>query len=76
MTGAAASVLSPPLSATKPRDIYDDDKEYLLSLSLMEVQDRMDELDSQFRRDMALLTEKYDAARQALETVVGIKSSS
>lgn len=52
------------------------DRDLLLGLPLPALTDRLDELDAQFRRDMATLTERYDAARQAVEAAVAAKSSS
>jgi hypothetical protein len=40
------------------------------TLSAAALESRLYELDAQFRRDMATLTEKYDAARTAVENAI------
>lgn len=49
------------------------DAGYLRGCSIDDLQDRLYDLDSQFRRDMAALTEKYDVARSAIESVLAEK---
>jgi hypothetical protein len=51
------------------------DAAYLSSLSLTSLQDRLYDLDARFRRDMAALTEKYDAARSAVESAIATKAT-
>ena len=72
---AAAAPAPPPAPAPAPapapvKELYEQlcDSSFLTGLSRDELEDKLYELDAQFRRDMASLTERYDAARTALET--------
>lgn len=51
------------------------DSGILSALSQDELNDRLYALDAQFRRDMASLTERYDAARTAVENALAAKPS-
>ena len=72
--GSGGGLASPPPPAPKARDIYTADAAFLGSLSAVELQDRLDQLDMQFRHDMTALTEKYDAARTSVEDAMAAKS--
>jgi hypothetical protein len=42
----------------------------LTSLSQKALEDRLYDLDTQFRRDMALLTDRYDDAQEAIQAAL------
>lgn len=74
---AAAPAAAPP--ATRPvsasalppaADIYETNPALLTSLSQKALEDRLYDLDTQFRRDMALLTDRYDDAQEAIQAAL------
>lgn len=65
----APAPVAPPAPPPLAKELYEQltEPSFLAGLSKEELEDKLYELDAQFRRDMASLTERYDAARSALE---------